>query len=58
MGSLIDDEMLDAFAVVGEPDDIPRLMLARYGDLLDRISFYAPDRSDPEGWASVIDGFK
>ncbi len=58
MGSLIDDEMLDAFAVVGEPDDIPRLMLARYGDLLDRISFYAPYRSDPEGWATVIDGFK
>ena len=58
MGSLIDDEMLDAFAVVGEPDDIPRLMLARYGDLLDRISFYAPYRSDPEGWASVIEGFK
>ncbi|CAB5027000.1 unannotated protein [freshwater metagenome] len=50
--------MLDAFAVVGEPDDIPRLMLARYGDLLDRISFYAPYRSDPEGWATVIDGFK
>ena len=45
------DDILETFAVVGEPEDIPKLMLARYGDVLDRISFYAPYQSDPERWA-------
>ena len=57
MGRLIDDDILDAFAVVGEPERIPALMLARYGDLLDRVSFYAPYRSDPARWGAVIDAF-
>ena len=38
MGLLITDEMLDAFAVVGEPDGIASAVLARYGDVVDRIS--------------------
>jgi probable F420-dependent oxidoreductase len=57
MGELIDDDMLDAFAVTGEPEDIPKLMLARYGDVLDRISFYAPYQSDPARWAAILAGF-
>jgi probable F420-dependent oxidoreductase len=57
MGELIEDDVLDAFAVTGEPEDIPKLMLARYGDVLDRISFYAPYRSDPERWARILAGF-
>ena len=52
MGELITDDILDAFAVIGEPEDIPKLMLARYGDVLDRISFYAPYQADPERWAA------
>jgi probable F420-dependent oxidoreductase len=58
MGELIDDDMLDAFAVVAEPEDIPRLLLARYGDIVDRLSFYAPYASDPERWKTVLVGFK
>lgn len=58
MGELIDDEIVDTFAVVGEPEQIPSLLLARYGDLVDRLSFYAPYRSDPERWARVLDGFR
>ncbi len=57
MGELIEDDVLHAFAVTGEPEDIPKLMLARYGDVLDRISFYAPYRSDPERWARILAGF-
>ncbi len=38
MGLLITDEMLDAFAVVGEPDGIAEGVLRRYGDVVDRIS--------------------
>ena len=38
MGTLITDEMLDAFAVVGEPESIAEGVLGRYGDVVDRIS--------------------
>ena len=38
MGSLISDEMLGAFAVSGEPNAIPGLIKARYGDLVDRTA--------------------
>src|SRR5690348_11707985 len=41
MGELIDDDVLDAFAVQGEPERIPALLTARYGDIVDRLSFYA-----------------
>ncbi len=55
MGELIDDEILAAFAVVGEPEEIPGLLLGRYGDLLDRISFYAPYQSDPDRWTAIFE---
>jgi probable F420-dependent oxidoreductase len=58
MGELVDDEVLDAFAVVGEPEQIPGLLLARYGDIVDRISFYAPYQSDPQRWSKVLEGFR
>ena len=58
MGELIDDEILNTFAVVGEPEDLPRLLRERYGDLLDRLSFYAPYKSDPDRWAGVVAALK
>jgi probable F420-dependent oxidoreductase len=50
MGTLIDDGMLDAFAVTGAPDEVGDKLLARFGDIVDRISLYAPglDPSGPE----------
>ncbi len=38
MGGLIDDSMLDAFAVVGEPGQLAGQILGRYGDIVDRTS--------------------
>ena len=58
MGELITDDVLDAFAVVAAPEDIPKALLARYGDLVDRLSFYAPYRSDPDRWKQILAGFK
>jgi probable F420-dependent oxidoreductase len=58
MGDLITDEMLETFAVVADPEDIPKGLLARYGDIVDRLSFYAPYRSDPERWKQILAGFK
>jgi probable F420-dependent oxidoreductase len=58
MGELITDDILGTFAVIAEPEDVPKAMLARYGGLVDRVQFYAPYRSDPERWKQVLAGFK
>ena len=58
MGELIDDEILGTFAVVGEPQQIAAGLKARYGGVIDRISFYAPYRADPELWAGVLEDLK
>jgi probable F420-dependent oxidoreductase len=42
MGELISDEILDAFAVRGTPEEIPAELDRRFGDIVDRISLYMP----------------
>jgi probable F420-dependent oxidoreductase len=54
MGTLIDDEILNTFAVVGAPETIAPELSQRYGDVIQRISFYAPYASDPDRWAGVM----
>ncbi len=58
MGNLIDDEILNTFAVVGEPEHIGSELHRRYGDVIQRISFYAPYQSDPERWRKVLADLK
>jgi probable F420-dependent oxidoreductase len=58
MGELITDDIVDTFAVTAEPEDVPKALLARFGDLIDRVAFYAPYRSAPERWSQVLAGFK
>ncbi len=58
MGELIDDDVLGAFAVVAEPDGIAPELVRRYAGVVDRCSFYAPYRSDPQRWAAVIAGLQ
>jgi probable F420-dependent oxidoreductase len=52
MADLIDDDLLAELAVIGDPDDIPRLVLDRIGDV-DRVTLYAPYRSDDAMWADI-----
>jgi probable F420-dependent oxidoreductase len=54
MGTLIDDEVLNTFAVVGQPEKIAPELGRRYGDVIQRISFYAPYESDRERWTQVL----
>ena len=42
MGRVIDDEVLDAFAVQGSPEEIAREVLDRFESLVDRVSFNLP----------------
>ena len=58
MGNLIDDEILNTFAVVGGPEQIAPELHRRYGDVIQRISFYAPYKSDPERWRGVLAALK
>jgi probable F420-dependent oxidoreductase len=55
MGALIDDEMLDAFAVVAEPDQVAARLLERFGDVVGRVSFYAPYAAPPGFWAPIVE---
>ena len=58
MGALVDDEILDAFAVVGEPDRIAAETLRRYGDLFTRVTFHAPWSTDADLWRPIAAGIR
>jgi probable F420-dependent oxidoreductase len=58
MGELITDDMLEAFAVVAPLADVPSAVLARYGDTVDRFSFYMPYKVDDAIWRDVLAGFR
>lgn len=53
MGEAIDDDVLDAFAVVAEPDNVPGELRKRFDGLVDRLSFYIPYAVDE----AVTDAF-
>jgi probable F420-dependent oxidoreductase len=58
MGTVVDDEVLNTFAVVGEPEEIGSELHRRYGDCIQRISFYAPYKVDPDRWTKVMADLK
>jgi probable F420-dependent oxidoreductase len=58
MGGLIDDEILKTFAVVGEPEQIAPELHRRYGDVIQRIRFFAPYASDPSRWRKVLEDLR
>jgi probable F420-dependent oxidoreductase len=58
MTTLIDDEMLSTFAVVGPLDTIASSVLQRFEGVVDRFTFYAPYPMPDERWAGVLAGFK
>ncbi len=57
MGALITDDVLDAFAVAGTPGEVAAGLTARFGDVVNRISVYAPyqaDRADLNAVATAL----
>jgi probable F420-dependent oxidoreductase len=58
MGELINDDILNTFAVVAPLDQVAAEVRSRFGDIVDRFSFYAPYKIDPEMWKDVVAGFK
>jgi probable F420-dependent oxidoreductase len=58
MGDAIDDELLHAFAVVGEPAQVGKGLRERWGPVASRLTLYATYPSDPSVWPEVIDGLR
>jgi probable F420-dependent oxidoreductase len=54
MGTIIDDEVLNAFAVVAEPGAVAAELLRRYGDVMTRMSLYTPYALDPAVTAQIV----
>lgn len=53
MGALVDDDVLEAFAVVADPDDVAAGLLDRFGGTVDRLSLYTPYAAPPEVWSQI-----
>jgi probable F420-dependent oxidoreductase len=54
MSELIDDEVLNAFAIVGTPETAVAEILRRYGDVVTRITLAVPPESDGERWRELF----
>jgi probable F420-dependent oxidoreductase len=53
----IDDEVLATLAVCGPPDEIGALVVARYGDTVDRVGLSMPYDVPAETLAAIVAGF-
>jgi probable F420-dependent oxidoreductase len=58
MRDLVDDEVLAAFAVVAEPDQLAAGVQERYGGLVDRFSVYASYPAPLERWDPLVAFFR
>jgi probable F420-dependent oxidoreductase len=58
MRDLVDDDVLAAFAVVAEPDDVASRVRERFEGLVDRFSVYASYPAAPGLWDPLVAGFR
>lgn len=56
MVDAVPDEVLNAFAIVAEPNNVATELAARYGEVVDRVFINEDYAADPETWRPVIDG--
>ena len=55
VASLIDEEVLHTFAIIGTPEEAVEEARRRYGDIATRISITVPEDGDPERWGSLFE---
>jgi probable F420-dependent oxidoreductase len=58
MGELIDDDVLNAFAVVATPKDVGALVRERFSDVVRRFSIYAPYALSDDARREVVAGLR
>ena len=57
MGDAVDRDVLEAFAVVGEPTSIAPEIARRYGGILDRVQL-GTEHDDAAAWAEIVDSIR
>jgi probable F420-dependent oxidoreductase len=55
MSRLIDDELVETFAIVGSPEDAVAEIKRRYGDIATRITLQVPAERDEARWRGLFD---
>ncbi|MFW2387963.1 MAG: TIGR03617 family F420-dependent LLM class oxidoreductase [Polyangiales bacterium] len=58
MGAMVSDEMLERFAVVGEPKEIAPKLVERFGDWADRLSLMTTYQLAPQVASEIVTGVK
>jgi probable F420-dependent oxidoreductase len=58
MATIVPDVVVDALVIQGPPSSIAAAVEARYGGLVDRISFSTPYDMSPDTMAAVLEGFR
>ena len=58
MAELIDDDVLDAFAVVAEPARVADELLGRFGGAVTRLSFYVQGNPSGEAWRKIVNALQ
>ncbi|MGY9073876.1 MAG: LLM class F420-dependent oxidoreductase [Acidimicrobiales bacterium] len=58
MTTLIDDDVLEAFAVVGEPSTVAASLRSRYGSTVDRLSFNTLGEPDSDLFGPIVADLK
>ncbi len=58
IATLIDDEILNTFAVIGTPEEALAEVQRRYGDIAARITLSLPPERDEERWAELFDSLR
>jgi probable F420-dependent oxidoreductase len=58
MGDLIDDEVLNTFAVIGHPQDAGAELKRRYGDIVDRVTVPRADALTPDQVRDLLSGLR
>ena len=58
MAALVDDDLLDAVVVRGDPDRVAARLVERVADRVDRLAVYAPGGIADEALAAVVAGVR
>ena len=58
MGEMIDDDVLETFAVVARSSDVAPAVAERFGDVIDRFSIYAPYSLADDDRRAVVEGLR
>jgi hypothetical protein len=58
MRDLVDDDVLDAFAIVAEPADVGLRVRERFDGLVDRFGVYASYPAAPDLWDPLVRAFR